>query len=220
MSEEEQQEQDIFAKYNKRFRPQEYQQVFYAPQSGHWRIDASYLDGFFESAKLLVQGVRDGRLQEGIEGVAAVFLCRHYLELAIKYALFHSRWLKSSGTNASASDIAPVGKGHDLQKLWDTLTTELNAKQGIDLNGLDLPFVGEFVREFHAIDKSNWRFRYPGEQLPAEVPAEAMDEYLRVDYKALLGNLERAHDVLSTLDSYFLNTHGDNEEWEAIQGSW
>ena len=72
-------EERIFAKYNERFQPHEYQQVFYAPVSGEGRIDALFPEGFFESAKLLLKGVTTGELRQGIEGVAAVFLCRHYL---------------------------------------------------------------------------------------------------------------------------------------------
>lgn len=210
-------ESQIIAKYNERFESHKYHQVFYPPPSGEWRVDALFPEGFFESAKLLLRGVATGEFREGIEGVAAVFLSRHYIELAIKYALFHSRWLTDSRRNAPASDVTSVGKTHDVQKLWDALAGELKGKPGLVPTGLDLNFVSEFVKEFHAVDQHNWRFRYPGQQLPVESPA---GDDLKIDYAALLFNLQRAYDVLSTLDNYLIETFGGNEELEAEQDSW
>jgi len=105
--------------------------------------------------------------------------------------LFHSRWLKDSSDNAVPADVKPVGKGHDLQKLWSTLTEELEAKPGVVLCGLDLNFVGAFVKEFHAVDQRNWRFRYPVEQLPA---LHSSDDSLNIDFESLLFNLQLAYD--------------------------
>jgi hypothetical protein len=209
-------EEQIFAKYNERFQPREYRQVFY-PVSGQGQIDALFPEGFFESAKLILKGVTSKELRQGIEGVVAVFLCRHYLELAIKYTLFHSRWLKDSKANAIASDVEPVGKGHDLQYLWDTLTEELKGKPSVVPTGLDLDFVGDFIKEFHAVDRYNTRFRYPGKQLPVQ---PSSNETLNIDFDSLLFNLQRAYDVLDTLDRHLIETFGENEEWEAIQNSW
>jgi len=207
--------EQIFAKYNEQFQPHEYKQVFYAPKSGEGRMDALFPEGFFGAAKLLLKGVASGELRQGIEGVAAIFLCRHWLELAIKYTLFHSRWLKDGDENAVAGDVKPVGKGHDLEALWGTLTKELGAKPSVVPQGLDLAFVGEFVREFNAVDKNNWRFRYPGEQLPVRAISHGP---ISVDFDALLFDLQRAYDILDTLDKYLVNTHGLNEE--TIQDGW
>jgi hypothetical protein len=205
----------FFDKYNERFQPHEYRPVFQPPLTG--KVDALFPDGFFESAKLLLEGIKTGELRQGIEGVAAVFLCRHYLELALKYTLFHSRWLKGSCGNAVTAHVDPVGKSHDLKMLWETLTAELKAKPSVVPSGLDLNFVGAFVKEFHAVDQDNTRFRYTGKQLPVQ---PSSNETLTIDFDSLLFNLQLTYDVLHTLDSYFMNTFGENEEWEAIQESW
>ncbi len=209
-------ENRIFAEYHERFHPHAYRQVFYPPEAETWRVDALYVEGFFEAARLLLKGIANRSLNQCIDGFPAVFLCRHYLELALKYALFHSGWLKDSNHNADDNGIKPVGKnfGHNLQKLWDTVIAELKSR-GI-ATGLDLDFVAQFVKEFDAIDKHNVRFRYAGEELPAS----ATHETLNIDFDSLLFNLQRTYDVLSSLDSYLVETHGENEEWEEIQNSW
>ena len=46
----------------------------------------------FESAKHILEAVVRDKLHPRIEGVAGVFLFRHYLELALKFIIFHARW--------------------------------------------------------------------------------------------------------------------------------
>ena len=82
---------------------------------------------------------------------------------------------------------------------------------------LDLDFVAEFVKEFHACDPKNWRFRYSGKQLPV---THSSHETLGIDFDSMLFNLQRAHDVLNTLDTYLIETYGDNEDWQDEQNSW
>jgi len=210
-------EKQISAKDRAPFEPQTYLQVFHLPSSGEWRVDALFPEGYFRSAELLLKGIVRGELRKGIEGVAAIFLSRHYLELEIKYTLFHSRWLKSGSKNAPDIDVAPVGKTHKLQSLWETLVGELNRKTGLLPAGLDINFVSEFVKEFHAIDEHSERFRYPGKQLAVGRSAR---DYVRIDYAALLFDLQRVDDILTTLDTLLIETFGQNEEWEAEQQSW
>ena len=69
----------MFADYSNRFRPQAYRQVFYPPVSGEWKVDDDFPEAFFESAKVLLEAIINRSLHEGFEGVAAMFLCRHYL---------------------------------------------------------------------------------------------------------------------------------------------
>jgi hypothetical protein len=208
-------EEEVTAEYNERFKPHPYRQVFYPPVSGEGRVDALFAEGYFESARLLLKGLTTGELREGIEGVVAVFLSRHSLELALKYTLFHSRWLKDEKHNAD--DVAPVGRSHDLNKLWGTLTAEIKTKPTVVPKGLDLEFVAEFVKEFHTCDPMNWRFRYPGKQLPV---THSSHENLGIDFDSMLFNLQRALDVLNTLDTYLIETYGQNEEWQEEQNSW
>lgn len=185
-------------------------------------MDASFPQSFFQSAKFLLTGVVNGTLREGIEGVAAVFLARHYLELALKYTLFHSRWLKDETHNAT--DVQPVVRGHDLQKLWDMLTKELKSKPTVVPKGLDLDFVARFIEEFHAYDPYNWRFRYPGTQIAVADSSQHSDrpqrEALGIGFASLLSNLHHANDLLDTLDTYLIETYGENEDWQEEQNSW
>ncbi len=200
-------EERMVAQYNQRFRPGAYRQVFFPPASGQWKIDALFPEGFFESAKLLLGGVVSGRLNESIEGVAAIFLSRHYLELAIKYVLFHSRWLQDEKQNAAAA--APVGKTHNLEQLWTDLVTELAGKPGVVPKGLDLDFVAEFVAEFNEFDPTNWRFRYPRERLQ-RLATPPSNESLGIDFTSLLFDIQHVFDVLDTLDNYLIETYGEN----------
>jgi hypothetical protein len=75
-------EDRIIAEYNDRYKPGPYRQAFYPPPGADWKVEALYVDSFFEDARLILDGIVAGSLPEGIHGVAAVFLCRHYLELA------------------------------------------------------------------------------------------------------------------------------------------
>ena len=210
-------ETEIISSYNEAYRPHEYRRAFYIPPHGDWKVDASFVDGYFSSAKLLLQDIIDGKLLEA-QGMAAVFLCRHYLELAIKYTLFHSRWLRSESTNATNDEIAAVHTDHSLHSLWDTLTGELKSRlPETSKVGFDLDFVGRFVAEFQQVDKYGCRFRYPTKRIAVAraVQPATLPESLGIDYPALLLALEHTQRVLSDLDAYLVNTHGLNEEWEA-----
>jgi len=204
------------AKYNERFRPLPYRKVFFQSKGKGWKIDASYTDSYFNSATFLLKGIAAGELLDGMYGVAAVFLCRHYLELQLKYTLFHSRWLTAEDKNAVDSEIEDVEKGHPLQPYWTKLTAELKAKVPSALAvGLDLKFVGELVAEFDKVDdKYATRFRYPSDRIGVVPAAEQSRSALGIDYKALLFDLNRAHDVLGTLDGRLVNQYGENESWE------
>jgi hypothetical protein len=216
-------EEEILEDYTEPYRPRVYRPVFYAPPDGDWKLEALYSEGFFESAKLLLQGVIDGTLPESRESVAAVFLCRHYLELAIKYTLFHSRWLKDDDTNATNEEIAAVENNHNLQSLWDTLKRELETRlPRIVAVGFDLDFVGAFVADFHQTDKSGCRFRYPTKEFAVVPSGETpiLDNSLDIDFPALLFNLQHAERVLTSLDGYLVDKHGLNAEWVAELNSF
>lgn len=213
-----QEQEEILRACNDAFRPHTYFKVFHLPSSGaDWKVDAAFLDGFFESATLLLQRVISGEMLES-RGIAAVFLCRHYLELAIKYALFHSRWLKDDNTNANDADVMSVKTTHNLQELWDTFRKELKDRLPEVLKvGYDLDFVGKFVAEFHNVDSGNWRFRYPTKQLAIATAGEIQmnTDALGIDFETLLFDLQHVEQVLRDLDARLVNTYGLNEEWQS-----
>jgi hypothetical protein len=213
-----QSEKEMVAEYNEIFQPHPYRKAFYVPSVADWDVDAAFLDGFFESAVLLLERVVAGEMLES-RGVAAVFLCRHYLELRIKYTLFHSRWLKDVETNASDAEVEPVKKIHKLRVLWDTLRKELTDRVPEVLKfGYDFDFVGEFVDEFESVDPAGWRFRYRTEQLAATVNSQTqtnLDNTLWIDFETLLFALKRVERVLRDLDMRLVNTYGLNEEYQS-----
>jgi hypothetical protein len=220
-------ETEILAEYNERYRARPYRTVFFRPAIGRWKVDVNYVDSFFESAKFLLEVIVAGELPEyrlsttGVlpetaYGVVAVYLCRHYLELEIKYTLFHSRWLKHEHTNAADPEIDAVDNIHTLHDLWEKMVQELKARApSIFDSGLDLKFVAAFVADFHRVDKEGWRFRYPRKRIAIVSPEEPPADVLGIDYASLLFNLKRAHDVLDTLDGRLVDQHGENEDWQS-----
>lgn len=212
----EKEQEEIIASYGEAYRPHEYRQVFYTPAHADWKVDALFVESYFSSAKLLLQGVIAGKLLEA-EGVAAVFLCRHYLELAVKYTLFHSRWLRSESINATDAEVATVAAHHGLTSLWEALTGELKTRlPGISKVGLDLDFVGKFIAEFQRVDNDACRFRYPAKRIAVAGAAQpaTLPQPLGIDYPALLSALELTQRVLGDLDDRLVNKHGLNKEWE------
>jgi hypothetical protein len=119
----------------------------------------------------------------------------------------------SSGETHNAGDaVEPVRENHDLQKVWDKLSTELRGRvPSILAAGYDLDFIAGFVKEFHEVDENNARFRYPGARLPV---VHSTHETLHIDFETLLANLKRVHDILDTLDRHLIEQHGANQEWQ------
>lgn len=209
----------IIAEYNELFQPQPYRQVF--ADLGEWNFEARYIDDFYETAKHLLEGIVAGRLLDTMHGLSATYLCRHYLEIAIKYALFHSRWLKSEKENAADDEIREVAKTHNLRSLWDTLMQELESRvPSILATGLDLKFVGDFVAEVHKVDSRGERFRYPTERIAVKLASNAIPPALTTYFDSLMFDLKRAHDILEILDAHLVNQYGENEDWKSILNSF
>jgi hypothetical protein len=209
-------EEQIIYEYRERYKPHQYRQVFCPPPVGDWKVDAPFEDSYFESAQMILENIVGGSLPEGVAGPSACFLCRHYLELALKYTLFHSRWLRDEYQNAPDDEVEPVGKGHRLLDLWTKLHAELKSRMPSALNGgLDLNCVAQFVAEFDEVDDNGERFRYPTKRIAVGSGAHAQSQALGIDFASLLFSLRLTRDVLETVDSYLIEQYGQNEEWEA-----
>ena len=201
-----------------------YYQIFYAPKEP-WRVWTNWAEGFFESAKLIIEGVVEGRLMQGVEGVTGVFLFRHFMELQMKYIVFHSRWLKDAQTNAQHDEIEDVKKTHSLRALWELIKKECPAKLGQEAwDSFDIDFVEKCVAEFEALDPNGEKFRYHGDKFgvdkrPAGERVPVLD-HLGIDFKALLYAIQHVRDVLDAIDVYLIETHGQNQEWDAILNSF
>lgn len=198
----------------------QWRQVLRAPNSD-WQVGAVWDDAYHRGAKRLIEGVARGEYSEDFEGVAGLYLFRHYLELSIKFLIFHSRWLKDQRTNATVTEIQDVAKTHSLQTLWATARSECSRVMPADeWNAIDIAFVDACIGEFHAIDPNGERFRYHGERFGVEKdPARALKaaktltQDLIVDYSQLSVALDHVYDVLNYLNVYMLETHGENTEW-------
>jgi hypothetical protein len=200
--------------------------IFVVPDES-WHVDASWEDGYFYAARLVVSKVNDPNAElkhhpmPAIEGIAGVYLFRHYLELALKHILFHSRWLKNENTNAHWTEIKNVAKTHSLRELWDTIKQERAGKISDEAwDWHDIPFVENCIYEVDAVDPDpGMRFRYHGKVFGVGRGPRPLRE-LYIDFERLEMQMDHVRDVLWSLDAWLLNTHGLNDEWEALQASF
>jgi hypothetical protein len=187
----------------------EYPQIIYKMDYDQpWiNMGASY----FESAKLLIKGVAKRTLNEDTEGIAGLFLFRHYLEVTLKKIVFWGRMLENPGKNAVYEEVRPVSRGHDLEKYWREMLRDAKPKiPAAEWDAIDIPLVEKCVMDFDSVDKNGFAFRYHGQG----------GERLRFDFEKLLGLMEHIRQVLDHVLTYLMETHGQNEEWEQIQASW
>ena len=209
----------LFPQYKKQL----YMEVFHLP-GPDWQIEAIWDDAYFRAAKTLIEGVARGEYLPALEGVAGLYLFRHYLELALKFITFHSRWLKDAHTNAENEEIENVWKTHSLKQLWAIAKPECQrivAEK--EWQALDIEFVERCVQEFDAVDPRGERFRYHGDKFGIEKDPAKREDIIRasrydlyIDFRTLPGVVQHVYDVLHYLDIYMIETHGQNEEWQSV----
>lgn len=197
-----------------------YTPVFESPTSDDWTVRANWEDAYYRAAHAIVTSVAEGRYPTAVEGVAGLFLFRHYLELALKYIILHSRWLKDSETRATAEEIAEVKKTHSLKTLWQRVKTEAFPKITDDAwKDWDVEFVDACVLEFDTVDPGGERFRYHARRFGGS-NAGRRHEYLWIDFARLAKHMPHVHEVLEMIDLWFYETHGELEDWEADMATW
>jgi hypothetical protein len=187
-----------------------------------WRVDTSWVEGFYSAAKYVIEGVAAYHLHEGLEGIPGVFLFRHYLELVLKNIVFHARWLKDRNTNALDDEIQSIGGNHSLDYWWKEALRECSSGK-IEKSvrkSYDLDFVGQCIAEFHEYDPNGETFRYHGPRFEVSKGQSTITHDLRVDYQSLLNDMEHCKEVLDAMDSYLRETYGQNEEWQDILNSY
>lgn len=194
---------------------------FWLPSNNEWRVDALFIDGYYSAGKAIAEGVISGSLYEGIEGLAALFLFRHYLELQLKFIIFHARWMKDWNNNAEDEEVQPVGKGHPLTPLWETLQSECKARIPSEIwNSFDLEFVDNCVKEFDKLDPRSEAFRYPTSDKIRVQTGAPHREPLRISFQELLLTMEHVRSVLDWIDMYLIERYHENKEWKSIQDSY
>ena len=185
------------------FQHWEYQQVIYKVEDKQsWR---DLGEGFYRASKLLVERVVARDLNEDIEGLAAIFLFRHYLELVLKRIVIHGRYLVTLEENAEPQEVKEVAKIHELQKLWEWVLSDAKPKiEPSHWAGYDTAFVEQCLAEFDAVDNKGFAFRYPG----------LGSEFCRYDFLALHHEMEHIYQVLEGIETYLIEAYGQNAEFD------
>jgi len=182
----------------------EYQQVIYKTERKQsWRDVA---DSFYQAALLLVTGVVNGELRDDIEGLAAVFLCRHYLELILKTIVLNSRWLVRVDQN-TREEVQEVKRIHSLRELWRGVLKDAKPKLADGhWQNYDTAFVEACIVEFDVVDKKGFAFRYAGQG----------GEFCLFDFRGLLRSMEHIQQVLGGINTYLVEAYSQNAAYEEI----
>ena len=192
-----------------------YAQIFFNPDGC---TGPGFADDYYEAARVIIERIAEGRTLAEREGTPALFLCRHYLELALKGVLFHSRWLERETKNVPRDGPVAWPFGHNLIALWNEIKQQFPVKTSHKLwDALDTEFVERCVADFHEIDPNGERFRYRLEK--KSIPRDPLS-LLAVSWPFLLQTTEHVHDVLGAMETYLIETYGENADWEAEMNSW
>lgn len=128
----------------------------------------SYKESFYRASELINDDLAHGHGFPEIEGIAAVFLFRHYLELVLKKIVVEGRRLIRPDQNAAWEDVKEAAKIHKLDDLWKLVLADAKPKIEAHIwDSYDIPFVEKCIAEFHERDERGFAFRYPqqgGEQ--------------------------------------------------------
>jgi hypothetical protein len=175
-------------------------------------IKSNYLQGsrdiiesYFSASANLLRLLSEDEYGERPEGLAAIFLFRHYLELSLKRIILAGRWLERENKNRT-DPVEPIVKIHDLRKLWDWALTDAKPKLAPhDWESYDIPFIEKLVDERHAEDKNGVAFRYAGEN----------GDFCLFDHRTLSRVLVHIHQILDGIDTCLVETYADNKEYES-----
>ena len=86
------------------------------------------LDSFYLVGRHTVERIIDGQALEDMEGTAALYLLRHYLELALKSIVDCLRRLETRKQNRSQEERRPVENCHPLTQFWNEIKNDCPSK--------------------------------------------------------------------------------------------
>lgn len=191
------------------FEKWDYPPLIYMSESAKPWID--FGESFYRASELIIGNLAQGRGFPDIEGVPAVFLFRHYLELALKRVIIRGRFLIQSNKNAARDEVKEVANIHDLAQLWKMVLADAKPKIDSDTWGsYDIPFVEKCIAEFDERDRKGFAFRYPRQG----------GEHYDFDFVWFRKAMEHIYQILGNMTTYLIEQHGQNEEWEDIQNSF
>jgi hypothetical protein len=192
---------------------QQFRHAFVVPE-GRLTVQAEWVDAYFLAADRLTANALSKEGSAAYE-VVSLYLYRHYLELALKRIIFHSRFFIDNQTNATYDTVEALKCTHSLQRLWEVVQSECKAKVPADVwHQLDISFIAKCIQEIHAVDPNGEMFRYHGPKFgfdedPASLPLLMQRSYLSVDCEALRTNMRHVYGVMNYLDAFMLKTYID-----------
>jgi hypothetical protein len=188
------------------FEKWDYKPIIYEqPHEQPW---VDFGESFYRASRVLVDGRGpEPGFYEDIEGVAAIFLFRHYLELTLKRIVVRGRCLMRIDKNAAWEDVKRVANIHTLCTLWDMVLEDARPKFAPgDWDNYDTAFVEACVKEFGTRDAKGFAFRYP----------QQGGERYRYDFEWFRVAIEHVYQVLEGIKSYLIESHAQNAEFDAI----
>jgi hypothetical protein len=180
-----------------------YRPFIYVQEANKVWID--FGDSFYRASELIVDRLVKGQGFMEIEGLAAVFLFRHYLELALKRVVVRGRALIRLDKNAAWEDVKEVAKIHILSELWKLVLQDARPKiEDRIWNSYDIEFVEHCITEFDERDKKGFAFRYP----------KHGGERYDYDFGFFRAAMEHVHQILDGITTCLIEAHAENREWE------
>ena len=174
----------------------EYKPLLYKMELKQEWVDLA--DGFYQGSRVLVDGVLRGGLHEDIEGVAAIFMFRHYLELILKKIVFCGRRLTPDGELVPLGEIKEVAKEHSLSAIWKWVLADAKPKIADESwKEYDVAFVEKLIAEIDGVDPKGFTFRYPEED----------GNFYRFDFAWMLKAMEHAEQVLGNMLTYLIEQY-------------
>jgi len=191
------------------FEKWEYKQLIYVGE--HRKPWIIFRESFYRASEVIIKNLAAGRGFPDLEGPAAVFLFRHYLELALKALVMRGRMLDRADKNAAIDRVKEVKRIHVLADLWQLVLADAKPKiASADWDNYDIPFVEKCIAEFHDRDQKGFAFRYHSHG----------GEHFDYDFAYLAAAMDHVYQVLEGMIVYLVETHGQNEEWEEILNSY
>ena len=186
------------------FEEWKYGRVFYEEENPKSWLDLA--ESFYRSACILIEGAAKGQVNEDVEGIAGLFLFRHYLELALKHIIVAGRWLTEEGENAPREEVAEVERIYVLRELWQLVLRDARPKiPEEDWKKYDIGFIERCIAEFDAVDPKGFAFRYAGHGV----------ERLRVHFEWLGAIMKHVYQVLEGIQTYLSEMYHENAEYDA-----
>jgi hypothetical protein len=187
------------------FKQFEYKPVIYQVQYEQSWIDL--VSSYYRGSHALIEGVVKGALFRDVEGVAGVFLFRHFLELILKEIVLWGRMLETEDQNAAWEEVKKVGNVHGLAVIWKWVVADAKRKIKTETwESFDIPFIEKMIAEFDAVDPKGFTFRYHGQG----------GEHCAFNYELFFEEMDHARQVLEGILGCLRLAFGRNADYEEM----